>query len=176
MITRRFSLLSLAGDVPMPPLPATPLPEAAITLLRYSAHWVAHNFDPSESEPMIPALMHIDQDGVVEGVAVLEVLLEEKPKLGARVTESIAAYPATAFVTEAWVSLPKTPRPSTEEQVIIPPRCDLNRIEVVEITLWTGGRQVCWTTEILRSNRPGLRGWKILCDTAQGMRFVPTRF
>lgn len=170
-------------------MPATPLPDSVSKLLRLAVNWAQENFDPSEPEPFMPALLRQDSAGHIEAIAIPVLRPKDKPKLGRLFQQSIEAYQATAFVTEAWLSLPKDGKPLPEPPVILPPRCDPDRVEAAEIRLDVGGRTVIWYNEILRfvstqSTGAGrclcqtgkLKGWQLLADTLANIRIVPMNF
>jgi len=56
MTTRRIKLESLSDQAPTPPLLPAPLPEPALTLVRYSAAWVMAEFPAFEHGNMMPAV------------------------------------------------------------------------------------------------------------------------
>jgi hypothetical protein len=153
-------------------VPSIPLPNAAITLLRYAANWDHNHFNPADEQPMMPVLLRVDQEGDIQGMAIPQLRPQDKPKLERIIQQSMKEYQATAFVTEMWLSIPKAGKSLAEGANF--PRCDPERREVVAIRLLIGSREILWHNEIRRhmSARERLQGWKIIGDSAAGFRLV----
>jgi hypothetical protein len=163
----------------MPPLPAQALEAPAMTVLSCSVAWVLQNFPPpARVNAMLPCVLHIDQKGVVSGVAFHEFGLDEKYKIGAVIHHAVAAFPACAYVSEAWWSKPTPAQAKAGEDmaVAVTPRNDPRAVEVVSIRLYAGSRCVWWKAQIVRVPKTRLEAWILEADTAEGFYLKPVTF